>query len=54
MATATCSDLQLTANANLCHFSVSSHICNLDGNPSSPLEVLLKGMITINLNERKL
>ena len=40
--TAVCSDLLLTANAIVCHFSVSSHACDLIGNPSVPFEVTLK------------
>ena len=44
--TAICSDFQLTTNANLCNFSVSSRACDLTGNPSSPIVVTLKGMVT--------
>ena len=43
--TATCSDLQLTTNARLCHFRVSSHACSLVGHPSSPIAVVLKGAL---------
>ena len=45
MTTATCSDLQLTTNAVLCHFRVSSRACDLVGNPSSPTAVTLKGIL---------
>ena len=44
MTTATCSDVQLTTNAVTCHFRVSSDICDLPENPSSPVEVTLKGI----------
>ena len=40
--TATCSDLQLSTNAVLCHFRVSSRACGLVGNPSSPIVLTLK------------
>jgi hypothetical protein len=43
MTTATCSDLQPTTIAVLCHFRVSSRACGLIGNPSSPIVVTLKG-----------
>jgi hypothetical protein len=43
MTTATCSDLQLSTNAVTCHFSVSSAICDLPGDPSSLVPVTLKG-----------
>jgi hypothetical protein len=43
MTTATCSDLQLSTNAVTCHFSVSSAICDLSGDTSSPVPVTLKG-----------
>ena len=45
IATATCSDLRLSTNAVVCHFSVSSRACGLVGNPTSPTEVTLKGII---------
>ena len=38
-----CSDLQLTTSAMECHFSVSSVVCDLSGDPSSPVAVMLKG-----------
>lgn len=41
--TATCSSLQLSTSARLCHFRVSSVACDLSGNPSSPVAVTLKG-----------
>ena len=44
--TATCSDLQLTTNAVLCHFRVSSRACDLVGNSSSPIAVTLKGILS--------
>ena len=43
LTTATCSDLQLSTNAVMCQFTVSSHACGLDGNPTSPTAVILKG-----------
>ena len=43
MTTVTCSDLQLTANANVCHFRVSNRACGLVGTSSSPVAVTLKG-----------
>ena len=45
--TAMCSNLQLSTNARLCHFRVSSVACDLNGNPSSPVAVTLKGNIII-------
>ena len=44
LTTATCSDLQLSTNAVMCQFSVSSHACGLVGNSSSPTAVTLKGI----------
>jgi hypothetical protein len=41
--TATCSNLLLTTNVVTCLFKVSSHVCGLIGNPSSPIELTLKG-----------
>ena len=46
--TAICSNLQLTTNTNLCSFRVSSHACDLSGNPSSPTIVTLRGKILYN------
>jgi hypothetical protein len=43
ITTATCSGLQLSTNATMCHFRVSTRACNLTGNPSPPLAVTLKG-----------
>lgn len=43
--TATCYDLQLMTNASTCHFRISSFVCDLAGNPSFPIPVILKGMI---------
>ena len=43
MTTATCSDLQLSTNASVCHFRVSSLVCDQAGDPSSPVAVTLKG-----------
>lgn len=48
MTTATCSNLQLSTNAVMCHFSVSSRACGLVGNPSSPAAVTLKGSYNNN------
>ena len=45
MTTATCSDLQLTTNASLCYFRVTSRACDLTGSPSSPTAVTLKGIL---------
>ena len=42
--TATCSNIQLTTNAVLCHIRVSSRACSLVGNPSLPTAVTLKGI----------
>ena len=44
MTTATCSDLQLTTNSASCNFRVSSHACDLVGNTSPPIVVMLKGI----------
>ena len=44
MTIATCSDLQLSTNAVTCHFQVSTHACNLIGNPSLAIRVTLKGI----------
>ena len=41
--TATCSFPQLSTNARLCHFSVSSSACDLVGISSSTTAVTLKG-----------
>ena len=46
--TAICSDLQLTTNASLCHFRVSSRACDLLGNPSSSFAVNLKGNFSVS------
>ena len=48
MITAACSDLQLTTNAVVCHFRVSSVVCGHTGNPSPPLSVTLKGIHCVN------
>ena len=40
---ATCSDLQVTTDASVCHFGVNSVVCDQAGNPSSPVAVILKG-----------
>ena len=40
---ATCSVLQLTTNATECHFRVSSVVCDILGDPSSLVAVILKG-----------
>ena len=45
MTSAMCSDLQMTTNAVVCHFRVSSRACGLVGNPSSPTAVTLKGTL---------
>ena len=42
--TATCSGIQLTTDAVLCHIRISSRTCNLVGNPSLPTTVSLKGI----------
>ena len=46
MTTATCSDLQLSTNAVLCQFRLSSVACDLVENPSTvpPVSVTLKGI----------
>jgi hypothetical protein len=42
---ANCFDLQLTTSAIECHFRVSSVVCDLSGDPSFPVAVILKGNI---------
>ena len=44
MTTATCSDIQPTTDAVLCHIRVSSRACNLVGNSTLPTAVTLKGI----------